>query len=169
MPNRKSNTSENYKAMKMPFWNVLPSVPAHRPLSNLPDTCDVPQHNCFCCNPSSIDSISLCLVTCPALFFQCCSQEWKFSLYPTKKFTAAVLLLGEGSILYSNVASRMPLNLNTLFSKEPSSCSNQAVHFPRRVSINIKHVNNKQWWKAMYEEKEKCLGDLSRKQLEEGY
>lgn len=45
--------------------------------------------------------------------------------------------------MYSNVASRMPLNLNTLFNKERSFCSNQAVNFPRRVSINIKHVNNK--------------------------
>lgn len=38
----------------------------------------------------------------------------------------------------------MPLNLKTLFNKEPSFCSNQAVNFPRRVTINIKHVNNAQ-------------------------
>lgn len=46
--------------------------------------------------------------------------------------------------MYSNVASRMPLNLNTLLNKVPSFCSNQAVNFPRRVSINIKQVDSKQ-------------------------
>jgi len=54
------------------------------------------------------------------------------------------VLLEDESILYSNVASRIPLNPNTLFNKEPSFCSNQAVNFPKRVSINIKPVNNKQ-------------------------
>lgn len=148
------------QARKMQFWNLLPSIPQHRTLSNLLDIYEIPQYNCYCCNQGSFDNMSLYLVTCPVLCITLVPRN-KSLAYSLQKSSQQLLSFKQRSILYSNVASRMPLNLNTLLNKELSFCFNQAVNFPRRVSINIKQVNSKQTDERQCRRKKKNVWKIS--------